>query len=261
MAASSFTESPPKRRTSLVEFRSPARAPLFVPIASQVVLVLVPPLCPHDGLSRCRRSRRGSESEPSALAHNQVPLLPQDPSPQALPAPVIHSRFEWPCAQGEWGRCSGPSPSGRGAAAIVAGTAVRVPVVHSHVCLYACSECESARWAAAVRVCFGTSETLHADASAHQSGMWDGKRVPKLPSQRAVSSMNAAVPRASAAVLVPTCNDAGDVEAEPHVSRGHSVRANTVGFGTFLGFRVLLVECAKITSNFVLLGGGMCILF
>ena len=40
---------------------------------------------------------------------------------------------------------------------------------------------------------------------------------------------------------------------EKHISRGHSVCANTVGFATFPGFCDLLVQCAKISS----LWGGM----
>ena len=32
-----------------------------------------------------------------------------------------------------------------------------------------------------------------------------------------------------------------------HISRGHSVYANTVGFATFLGFFELSVRCAKIS--------------
>ena len=39
-----------------------------------------------------------------------------------------------------------------------------------------------------------------------------------------------------------------------HISRGHLVCANTVGFGTFLGFCELLVQCTKISSLFF--GGG-----
>ena len=38
--------------------------------------------------------------------------------------------------------------------------------------------------------------------------------------------------------------------AHTHISRGHSVCANMVGFGTFPGFCELLVQ------NFVSLGGG-----
>ena len=44
-----------------------------------------------------------------------------------------------------------------------------------------------------------------------------------------------------------------------YISRGHSLCANTVGFGTFTGFFELLVQCAKIPSRGG--GGGMCILF
>ena len=44
-----------------------------------------------------------------------------------------------------------------------------------------------------------------------------------------------------------------------HFSRGHSERANAVGFGTFCRFSELLVCCAKLSFR----GGrgGMCILF
>ena len=35
----------------------------------------------------------------------------------------------------------------------------------------------------------------------------------------------------------------------PQICRGHSLCANTVGFGTFPGFYELLVQCAKISSR------------
>ena len=38
-------------------------------------------------------------------------------------------------------------------------------------------------------------------------------------------------------------------EALWEISRGHSLCANTVGFGTFPGFYELLVQCAKISSR------------
>ena len=45
-----------------------------------------------------------------------------------------------------------------------------------------------------------------------------------------------------------------------HISRGHSLCANTVAFGTFPGFCEILLQYAKMSSLWGG-GGGMCILF